>query len=303
MFKRKNNKSRDNLNRPRNPNQAKPVSRSVNFYRSDKNIEIKESDTEKRLSDRAKADKSKHKLLVIFSLILIFGFVLYSNTVSSSVRVGYANDYQSPYNSTNNYAEFVDGIINKSLSNKTKITINTKAIEKELLDNFPEVDNASLSLPIVGRRPNLILSVRRPVAVLIAGPDSYIIDSRGFIVSDIKDLALSERQKLPVIIDESGMEVKVGTQILPSDTIDFILNAKHQVESKSLSINKLVLPVRLNELDIYINDQNYYIKTDTTGDARVQLGGYFAVSNSLRSKGISPSEYIDVRVEEKVFYK
>jgi hypothetical protein len=163
---------------------------------------------------------------------------------------------------------------------------------------FPELDAVNLALPIVGSRPTVLLYARLPAFILTNGTNAYVIDVSGAIVGTSNQLISSQRDKLLVIQDQSGLDLNIGKQALTTDAVGFILNVKAQLEDKKLTITRIVMPAVPNEVDIYIKDINYYVKTDTAGDPRIQIGDYLAVKDI-----VTPKEYVDVRVEEKVFYK
>lgn len=68
---------------------------------------------------------------------------------------------------------------------------------------------------------------------------------------------------------------------------------------KKNQITQATLPPIPNELDFRLKDIAYIVKTDMTEDARMQIGAF----NAARDGGVEPSEYMDVRVAEKVFFK
>ena len=115
----------------------------------------------------------------------------------------------------------------------------------------------------------------------------------------LKQLASSAVTGLLTVQDESGLEVHAGDQAVTSETVNFIDNVRRQLSDKKLAIDRLVLPAIANEVDIYIKGLPYRVKADVSGDARLQIGAFLATKES----GVNPGEYMDVRVEEKVFYK
>lgn len=228
------------------------------------------------------------------------GSIVFSTTLTTSPAVSFV-DGGSPYHGNNVYQEAAKRLMGKSIFNRSKLTISTGRIEKQFLAAYPELDAAELSLPVIGRRPTLTLHLRRPVLVLTTKQSALIVDSNGVVISEAALVAGSVKDALPKVQDESGVDAKIGSQALTNETIAFIDNVSQQLNAKKLVLDHLVLPKVANELDIYIKDQNYFVKADVTGDARLQMGAFFAVRDSLKAS--LPSEYMDVRVEDKVFYK
>lgn len=234
----------------------------------------------------------------LIALVVILLSIVYSTTLSTDPLIKYAGD-TSPYRSTVAYREAVRSILGSSFFNRSKLTINVTATKNKLLQTLPEVDAASIALPIIGRRPTVTLHVREPVLLLSTKTNAFIVGTGGKVVAEAKQLPSSVSESLLAAQDQSGLNVRVGDQALSSSTVSFIQNVQAQLAAKQLSISRLTLLPAGYEIDIYVKGQSYYIKTDSSGDARVQIGAFLAVKDS----GVKPAEYIDVRVEDKVFYK
>ncbi len=77
-----------------------------------------------------------------------------------------------------------------------------------------------------------------------------------------------------------------------------------QLSQESLQPESITLPaVAANEADVRIVGQSYFVKFSTLIDPRQAVGAYQIVKAKLDTDHTSPKEYIDVRVEEKVFYR
>lgn len=248
-----------------------------------------------------------HKHLIVTKARLVpsvvaVGVVLFSivfnTTLTTKPLLKFAGE-QSPYRTIDGYTEGVQKILGNAVWNRNKLTVNTHTTEAEILRTFPELDAVNVALPVVGRRPTVTAHVRMPSIILSTLTNAFILDASGKIVADARQLVSSQRDKLQVIEDKSGLVLRPGNQALTAQTVAFILNVQVQLMDKKLAIAQMTLPIVPNEVDVRIKDQAYYIKTDSTGDARIQVGAYLAAKES----GIEPSEYMDVRVEEKVFYK
>lgn len=264
------------------------------------------SDSKSPVSSDQKSDRVKNLIKFspgIVAVAVIILSLLFSLTLSSTPAVDTVSDQPSPYRSLDEYAAKADEIMSQNPLNLTKFTIDTTSVEQELVEAFPELNAAAIRLPVLGRKPTLVLDIRQPEAILVSNSKSLVLDSRGVAVSEIKDVNPEQRRQLAVVEDGSGIDIKLGEQAVTTDTIEFIKSIRAQFAAKQIAISRLELPVVVNELNIYPEGQKYYVKTDTTGDPRLQFGGYMAVKEHLEGKGITPAEYIDARVEEKVFYK
>lgn len=266
------------------------------------------SGSSKAPTDRPKKQRSvdvgKLRLLPsVAALAIIVGSLLFSTTLSSKPEVSLVKGQEFYYHDADYYADAAQQVLSENLAYKTKFTINTDEAESKLVEKFPEVRAAVLRLPVLGRKPTLVLDIRPPSALLSTNSRTFILDDNGRAISDIKGIDNKFIKDLPVIVDQSGIEVNLGDPVVTTDTIYFIKNLKLQLDAKGLKVNQYVLPASASQVDIYIDGLSYFVKTDAAGDPRMQIGSFLSVKQDLEGRGETPSEYIDVRVEEKAFYK
>lgn len=248
---------------------------------------------------------SRVRLGAIMIMIIVVSVMLYGATLKSepAISIVGSDDYYT-INGQGRFAGPITKILSDDWTNGNKLTMNTLAIETQIKQQFPELREVDVQLPIVGRTPKVFLQLRQPVATLLASDGSaYVVDSDGIVIGNASDLNSEYRSKLPALVDKASIDLDLGVRVLAKESIRFINEIIYQLTAKDMQASKIVLPVGLYEVDVHIDGIGYYVKTDTSGDSRLQMGGFFAVKADLESKGISPAEYIDVRVEEKVFYK
>lgn len=194
-------------------------------------------------------------------------------------------------------------ILQQSVFSRSKLLIDSRSLERQMLERFPELEQASLTIPLTGRRPILYLEPVTPALMLKAGGETYLVDSRGRAVLNVPGPDSYPNLKLSLVQDESGLRVETGHQVLPADDTAFIRQLVYQFAQQHVTIESLILPAAVNELDVRIAGDAYFGKFNLEGDARLQAGTYLAVRDRLRNDGQLPNEYIDVRVEERAFYR
>lgn len=239
----------------------------------------------------------------IIAAVVIAGSILYSFTLSTQPTVSVVQQQPSLYRDEAEYAAAADEALRQNVRNRTKFTVQTHEVEEMLLQKYPELRDVVLRLPVMGRKPTLVIDIRQPVLLLTAASKTYVLDGNGIAVSEARTLPASDKNGLPVVQDQSGIDITLGKQVLTTETVRFITDALYQLSSKGYQVESLRLPVSINELDIQLRGLSFYIKTDSSLDARLQIGSFIAVWESLKEQGSAPAEYIDVRVEEKVFYR
>lgn len=292
LFKKKKAQGRQSVGQPGRPKAA------FSYYSGD-TPKTKDSVRARQHKDNQQEFfKRLRSVPTLIALLIILLSVVYSTTLSTEAIVKFAGDSPT-YRTATEYRDGVSKILSTSFWNKSKLTSNTHQTETAILQAFPELDAANVALPVVGRRPTIVVHGRMPALLLTNQAHSYVIDTSGKIVADSTQLVSSVREKLLSVQDQSGLELRVGNQAVTSATVIFILNIQAQLKNKQLAIKEVILPKTPNEVDFRIKDIGYFIKTDSSGDARLQAGDFLAAKGS----GITPGEYMDVRVEEKVFYK
>lgn len=293
-------KLRKNKTPKRQPSLNNSSRPSFSYYSAENQASKTGQGTRRRSETLAIRDYRQfvRRVPTIVSMAVIFIAVVFSTTLTITPQVRFANE-QSPYRDITDYQMMLRELMSSSLLNRSKLTINATKFENNILATFPEIDAARIVLPIIGRRPSITLHIRRPALLLTTKTNALILDNTGKAVSEVNQLPSSVVSGLLSLQDDSGLEVYLGDQAVTTETVAFIDNVRKQLEDKKMIIEKLVLPAVVNELDIYIRDLPYRLKADVSGNARSQIGAFLAAKDN----GIKPSEYIDVRVEEKVFYK
>lgn len=239
----------------------------------------------------------------LIAVLVIVGSILYSLTLSSAPNIELVDSQVSAYRPMQEYQAYASGLISGSLMQQTKLTVNSGEIESKMLDHFPELNGAAMRLPVLGRKPTMTLSIRTPELLISNLTNLFVLDHNGRVVALAKDVEPETLTGLKTVKDESGIELNLGSQAVTSGTVDFIKEIEHQLADKQLEIDTVTLPKSANELHIKLKDTSYFIKMDIAGDARLQSGSYLAVREELARNKITPSQYVDVRVEEKAFYQ
>lgn len=241
-------------------------------------------------------------LVALFAVTLC---ILYCLGLSTNAKVVVAGD--SPQSdilrNREDYQAGAQQILGRSLLNQTKFTVNSGDFEKAFKEEFPEVADVSLSLPLISRRPVVTISTAEPQLILTAQSQPYVLDRRGTVVMPAKDLSSSIRDKLPVVNDQSGLSVAVGKTVLPAEHIIFITSVISQLTAKQVTIESITLPATANEVDIKIKGQPYFVKFNVETSAREAAGSYLATKQYLESTKATPAQYIDVRIPGRAYYQ
>jgi hypothetical protein len=189
------------------------------------------------------------------------------------------------------------------LLNSNKLTVDTGSIISDLQKQFPELAVVTVSLPIAGNRPVVYIQPAAPKLILVAQSGMYVLDSTGRALIAGNQVPQLDALQVPAVNDQSGLLIEVGKVALPRSTVAFIQEVVGQLRAKEIGIASLTLPAGTNELHVRVEGAGYYIKFNLHGRAREEVGAYLALKQYWDSQGKTAGEYVDVRVENKAYFR
>lgn len=256
----------------------------------------------------AAGQRSRRRWLVylpsLISLALVVSAFAYLTTLSASPRIEIKTGTTLvAVQKESVYELAASRLMKKSILSRSKLTADTDALAEEFMTEFPELGDVVVIVPLIGRRAVFEIRPAQPSLVLAGPGGSYIIDRTGRPVLRATQLASSVRDKLPVVSDDSGTEITLGKQLLTTELVAFIRDTDAQLKAASISVESFTLPFFANEVHLRLKGQGYIVKLNTENDARQQVGTYLALAEKLKADGVVPTEYIDVRIDERAYYK
>ncbi len=189
-------------------------------------------------------------------------------------------------------------LMGSSITNRSKITVDLTGMSEKLRKQYPELQDVSMSVPLVGNRPIVYIQIAAPSLILQTPTSNFALSSSGVVLARLKAVPAG----IPLVLDQSGTIPRVGEQYLPSSTIQFARTVVYQLAAAHLTINTFILPVGSPyELDVRLTGQAYVIRCNLEADALTQSGAIVATVQQLG--GSVPASYLDVRVPQRVYYK
>lgn len=266
------------------------------------------SSTPAKPSLRRDSRRTPRRIAAIAGIVLVVALALNSLFLARNPAIVVhetADGKQLLLRTREAYQEAAQAVLSGSLANTNKITVDTGNIANELQKQFPELSHVSVVLPFIGRQPVVHIQTAQPVLVLTSSQTGgvFLLDESGRAMIDAAKVPASVKEQLPVIQDQSGLPIAVGDSALPSDDITFITEVIGQLLAKNIRVSSMVLPVGAGELDVRIEGAPYTVKFNLHGDARVGAGAFLAVKQQLERENKTPGSYIDVRVDNKAYYR
>lgn len=242
----------------------------------------------------------------VAALLLASVLLLVSTFLSAQPRIVRAGDGRGEIflRTQGAYQQAANDVVGGSLLNRTKFTMNTSQVAKQLSQRFPELERVIVTLPVFGHQPVVHITPATPALILSASSgQSYVLDIAGRALITPAQAPGVGRLGLPVVTDQSGLTLTPGNIALPSSTVAFITEVVGQLQAAHLTISSLTLPKGTSELDVRVSGSSYYVKYNVRGDARAEAGTFLAVKQKLDHDHKEPATYLDVRVDGRAYYK
>jgi hypothetical protein len=248
-----------------------------------------------------------HKVSNLMVVLLVLVLAVISLRLSADPTIVFLGDKSGRVflRNTDVYTQAARKLFADSPANGNKVTVDASRISRQLHTQFPELEVVSVSLPILGHRPVVYIQPATPKLLLTTTQGSaFVVDHSGQALIDAAQApkALSGLD-IPTVVDQSGVLLRAGHVALDSDSVAFITEVSGQLKSKGVAVASMTLPAGGSELDIAIAGAPYFAKFNMRGVAREEAGTFLAVKQQLDTQGKHPSQYVDVRVSGRAYYK
>lgn len=255
----------------------------------------------RRRSQRARA--FARRLPFILASVAIFASIASELNLGGQPRIvtlaaSATHDGKLFLRPTYEYQKAATELFHKSLSNRNKLTVDASGISTKLKDDFPELNDVSVALPLLGRRPIVYIQPANPTMILASAGKEFIIDDNGRAMLDASTVPQLGTLHLPTVTDASSLQIKVGQTALPSTETAFVQTIVSQLQAQHIGIKRMVLPAAANEIDVYISGKPYFVKFNVQNQPLQQVGTFVATM-----RHVSPAHYFDVRIDGRVYYK
>ena len=238
------------------------------------------------------------------ALAMLGAAFLYVLTLSSSPRIVLEQHPGVVQRDASIYTREVTDIWQKSVLNRMKLTAHTGGTRQDILNEYHELADVRVQLPLVGRRPTIVLVPAAPALQLRAQNGIFYLDANGKALADTSYVTSSS--EVPTLSDDSVLSVEPGKQVLAQSQSSYILQLFAQLKAANVPIQSLTLSASaVNQVDLRTSDHAYYVKFQIgeSSEVRQAVGSYLATRKKLEGSAVTPAEYMDARVSEKVFYK
>lgn len=281
--------------------------KAVFSYYQNRDVEHDTNKSRQKLSLASAVLNRLQHLPTLVAGLLILVSILYALSLSDQPRVSVVND-QSGQEATflrppEEYQAATTKLLQQSVLNSNKLTLDTNGIEQQLQEQFSELTSVAVVLPIVSRTPVVYLQVAEPVILLENGLEKFVIDEKGRALINAGQAGDLGSLNLINVNDATQLSIQPGSQVLTGHDTKFMQIIRDQLTGKGLKVARMEMPAKANEIHVFIEGKPYFVKFTTSGDPYQEVGTYLALNQQLEGKKVVPKDYVDVRVEERAYYK
>lgn len=306
-FSMKRNKPASRRSLPTTSKTNTPVMR---YYRPAQNSTNRPKLNKK---DYDSSDKSSdHSLKRFFHLVgqwagvLLIVFVLVANTGINDVGVHVVGSDQQ-YRSANTYTQGMEEILKSSILYRNKLTLSSADIEDKVRAKFPEISAVTAVIPLAGRRLQINVEYSKPLArLLVGGNQQAVISEQGYVIQiETAEKINSKFKNLPSL-SIPNLKVQSGDRILTGVESGLITLASREFDGSNdnrPAIESIEYEVLKREMKVRFSGKNFFAKLTPERDSRLQIGSLVATMKNATEKGIAVSEYLDVRVDGRVYLR
>lgn len=177
------------------------------------------------------------------------------------------------------------------------LLVNTSALANSLEQAEPAVKQAqvqrhwfhTVTVKVTERQPSLNWKT---------GSTVYLLDADATVIGPTQ----GPYQKLPTVTDSSNLPVKVGDRVAPTTFIAFCRDLASQLPAAGYDIADMTVPTTTSEVNVRTT-KGIVLKFDTTRPTGDEVADLQAVQSELTKAKKAPTQYIDLRIEHKAYYK
>jgi len=242
--------------------------------------------------------------LIIF-FVIVFGllYLIWLNgTTSVQVLNGKKISFlQNPLV----YKKASQAYLAKSISSHTKISVNILGLDSYLEHTFPEINNSSTSIPLIGSNLRTTINSAQPIAIMEdSASHRFYLKAGGYVMAqdNLSKPDIKNNLVFPYII-EKFQKLSLGQHAMSLQDLQFIQYIEQELNVQSVPAISYTLLANSRELDVKTQANNILLKFNLQNNVKEQVGSYLSLRKYLLANHITPSSYIDLRVEGRAYYK
>ncbi|MFZ5559480.1 MAG: cell division protein FtsQ/DivIB [Patescibacteria group bacterium] len=193
--------------------------------------------------------------------------------------------------------------IKNNLNYKNIFLATGSKIKNDLLKKFPQISELEVEKNLIKREIKIIIKEREEFGIVCQEntKNCFYIDKLGFI---FKEAPQTSGSLVILIKDYSSRDYKIGEKIFEENITNFIGETREflisEINLQVLEFDNLSFPP--DDLKV-ITNESWYILFNLQKQAQDQLSALKAVLEEKIKEARKDLEYVDLRIENRVYYK
>lgn len=251
-----------------------------------------------RTKEQEAPSRNRKKFFWVLFLAVILCILGYLIFFSSIFEIRKTSINQTKYINRATLEKQITDFQEKSFLNRNLLILSKRKMDKGL-EQFPGVESVEISKKYF-HNLEIVIKERIPIFVWQVQDQKYLVDRTGLIWGEYED---KFSDKL-VVIDQKMVPIEIGEKPVPANFSRFIEELGNDFTAQTnAKITRIEVADTTNEIKVF-SDSTWYVYFDTTKTAHnqlINLGRILAeFQRNPKKKGL---EYIDLRLDNKIFYK
>lgn len=171
---------------------------------------------------------------------------------------------------------------------------NERKAEAQIL-SIPQIKSAKFSKLIFKKRLLVKVAEHETTIIWQTNNERFMVN-RGGVIYDVA----ADDSPLIVVEDLKNVPVNLNQRIVTTEFIEFVTSIVANIPRKTnLAARRVIVPETTFEIEV-VTSEGWKIIFDTTRSFETQLNNLVKV---LRSTQSPPKQYVDLRIEDRVYYK
>lgn len=175
--------------------------------------------------------------------------------------------------------------------------LQSKSLALAIRQAEPTLQDAQASRNVF-LKVNILVKESQPAIIWQTGDQTWLIAEDGRVLRRTE----SSEGGLGKIIDTAQLKVEAGDKVVDRQFVSFAREFFTAAQNQGLQIESGSIGATTRELNIRLKN-GIVIKTDTSRSAQTQLQAYLDTIATAKKQNKQPTEYVDVRITGRTFYK
>lgn len=273
---------------------------SQHSYRRNRTLNSPNTSTPAETSERAaihKLAKKRKRLVRHLVWILVAGGLVLLLLWEAVLSMSIISPQPLSLDDTNRYKATLESYFGERPIERFRFMIDQQSLDSFFLAKAPEAKKVRVEGHGLATA-QVKMTFRQPIAQWASSGTTYFVDDEGvtFQKNYFEAPAITVR-------DESGVPTVAGQEVINRQFLSFLGQAVSLFGKNDMTVTEVILPAdTVRQMTFQLKDRPYPIKMTIDRGVDAQVKQAVLAIRHLDSQGSMP-QYLDVRVDQRVFYK